>query len=270
MITRNFIEKDDKKIFDQNVPENHVDYDARSLDKLFLKEEKHFWFVSRKEFILKNIQKFVTKDKKIIEIGSGTGNVSRYLTINGFKDISVGEMHKKGLSYAKSYGLSQCYQFNLLNTPFKEEFDAIFLFDVLEHIENDDLAIQNAHESIKNNGYVVLTVPAHMWLWSRSDVIAGHKLRYTKKHLIKKLKAHNFDILKARYFFISIVPLLLLRVLFRRDSGSQIKEEEYTDQAPINPIINSILLFISRLENKLNPFLINFFGGSLLVIAKKK
>jgi 2-polyprenyl-3-methyl-5-hydroxy-6-metoxy-1,4-benzoquinol methylase len=270
MITRDYIEQDNIKIFDPNISKNHLDYNALGLDNLYAQEERHFWFITRKEFIFKNIQKYVNKSKKIIEIGAGTGNVSRYLKINGYKDISVGEMHLNGLRYAKSYGISECYQFNLLDSPFKDEFDVICLFDVLEHIENDGLALQNACKSLKNSGYLVLTVPAHMWLWNRSDVVAGHKVRYTKKQLIKKLKANNFDILRARYFFMSIVPLLFLRTILKRDLGRQIKREEYKQNVSINPIINTILLFISRLENKINPYLVNFFGGSLLVIAKKK
>ena len=270
MITRDFIEQDNIKIFDANISKNHLDYNALGLDNLYALEEKHFWFIARKEFILKNIQKYVEKSKKIIDIGAGTGNISRYLKINGYRDISVGEMHLNGLRYAKSYGVNECYQFNLLDSPFKDEFDAICLFDVLEHIENDDLGIQNAYKTLKNEGYLVLTVPAHMWLWSRSDVVAGHKVRYTKKQLINKLKANNFDVIKARYFFISIVPLFILRTILKRDSVNYIKEEEYKEEGLINPFINSILLFISRLENKLNSYLFNLFGGSLLIIAKKK
>jgi predicted GTPase len=45
---------------------------------------------------------------------------------------------------------------------------------------------------LKENGNIVLTVPAHMWLWNRDDTIAGHKIRYTKKDLENKLR-ENFD-----------------------------------------------------------------------------
>ena len=181
MITRDFIEQANIKIFDANISQNHLDYNALGLDNLYAQEEKHFWFIARKEFIFKNIQKYVKKSNKIIEIGAGTGNVSRFLKHNGYKDIAVGEMHLNAFRYAKSYGISECYQFNLLDSPFKDEFDAICLFDVLEHIENDDLALQNAFKTLKNTGYLVLTVPSHMWLWNRSDVVSGHKVRYTKK-----------------------------------------------------------------------------------------
>ena len=86
--------------------------------------------------------------EKIIEIGTGTGNVSRYLQNNGYKNISVGEMHLSGLKYAKDYGIKECYQFNLLDTPFEDEFDAVCMFDVLEHIKKDDLALQNVNKSV--------------------------------------------------------------------------------------------------------------------------
>ena len=125
--------------------------------------------------------------EKLIEIGAGTGNVSRYFVSNGYKRISVGEMHLRGLRLAKGYGIKECYQFNLLDTPFEDEFNACFMFDVLEHIKGDDFALQNVNKSLHKSGKIVLTVPSHMWLWNRSDAIAGHKRRYTKKELINKL-----------------------------------------------------------------------------------
>ena len=115
----------------------------------------------------------------------------------------------------------------------------------------------------------MLTVPAHMWLWNRDDTIAGHKRRYTKKELVEKLKNNGFEILEARYFFMSIVPLLFLRTIVNKDDGSEIKKEEFSNEISINPIVSDILLFISRIENKVNDFLPNFFGGSIFLIARK-
>ena len=119
-------------------------------------------------------------------------------------------------------------------------------------------------------GKIVLTVPSHMWLWNRDDAIAGHKIRYTKKELIEKLENSGFEIITARYFFMSITPLLFLRRVLNKDDGSKVREEEYSNDISINPTLSKILLFISNIENKINRFLPNLFGGSLFIIARKK
>lgn len=144
------------------------------------------------------------------------------------------------------------------------------MFDVLEHIENDALALENVHKMLKKDGQIVLTVPAHMWLWNRDDTIAGHKRRYTKKELTEKLEKNGFEILRSRYFFISIVPLLFLRRLMNRDDGDNVTAEEHEKDISLHPILNSILFLVTRIENKINTFLPNRFGGSLFIIARKK
>lgn len=269
MIIKEYKEVDGIKIFHENMNESHEDYHAKGLDNLYMQEEKHFWFIARKEFILQNAVKYIKSKDKIIEIGAGTGNVARYLEKNGYENISVGEMHINGLKYAQSYGMKECYQFDLLNSPFENEFEIICMFDVLEHILNDELAIQNVYKMLCNNGKIMITVPSHMWLWNRDDAVAGHKIRYTKKELVRRLKDNGFEVLSSRYFFISITPLLFLRRILNKDDGSTVKEEEYNSNISMNPIISKILLFISRIENKLNKFLPNWFGGSLFIIARK-
>ncbi len=270
MITREYDEADGIKIFDHEVAEDHADYNAKGLDNLYDAEEKHFWFIARKEFIFQNMQRFIHDKGDLIEIGAGTGNVARYLRENGYHNISVGEMHMNGLRYAKEYGIEKCYQFDLLKTPFEAEFDTVCLFDVLEHINEDNKALSSVYKMLKNEGSVVITVPAHGWLWNRDDRIAGHKRRYTKKVLTELLERSGFETVTARYFFISILPLLLLRRFVNGDDGSQIRKEEYSHDITINRFLNGVLLGISRLENKINRFIPNIMGGSILIIARKR
>jgi len=270
MLVREYQTVDGIKIFDNQIANNHQDYNAKGLDKLYDQEEKHFWFITRKEFIYKKMDKYIAKFSEIIEIGAGTGNVSRYLQQNGYKNICVGEMHLNGLKYAKSYGIKECYQFDLLEVPFVDEFDTVCMFDVLEHIENDVLALQNVRQMLKTNGKIVITVPAHMWLWNKDDVTAGHKIRYTKNKLKTKLEENGFTIEISRYFFIAILPLLFLRTLINKDHNYVVSNEKNSQEMSIHPILNFILLVISRLENRLNKILPNLFGGSLFIIARKK
>ncbi|WP_345993671.1 class I SAM-dependent methyltransferase [Sulfurimonas sp. HSL-1716] len=269
MILQEYKNVDNIKIFHETI-DGHADYNVKGLENLYKQEEKHFWFIARKEFIFNNIKKFIEKHEKIIEIGAGTGNVSRYLIENEYKDISVGEMHLTGLKYAQSYGIEKCYQFNLLDTPFENEFNAVCMFDVLEHIEDASAALKNVNRMLQENGKIVLTVPSHMWLWNRSDAIAGHKIRYTKKQLMQKLEEEGFEVLSARYFFISIILLLILRRLLEKDNGREVKNQEYDKDISIISPLNHLLLWISRIENKLNRFLPNLCGGSLFIVGRKR
>lgn len=256
-------------IYHENIGIDHPDYNANGLDKIYLQEEEHFWFICRKELIYSLMNKYIDKKSKIIDIGSGTGNIPRYLKKFGYSNICSGDIHLNGLLYAKNYGIDLCYQFDLLKMPFMDDFDTVCMFDVLEHIREDEVVIENVYKALRKNGTFVLTVPAHMWLWSRDDQIAGHKLRYTKKNLESKLKANGFEIIVSEYFFIFIVPLLILRSWIRADKEKKVDISEFENNLMIHPFVNKILLALTRIENKFHKWIPNWFGGSLLIIARK-
>jgi len=258
------------KVFHEDIETNHDDYNAQWLDQIFQEEERHFWFIARKEFIFNQMKKLIDSSAKIIEIGAGTGNVSRYLQQRGYSNLAVGEMHSNGLRYAKSYGIKECYQFDLLRAPFVDEFEVVCMFDVLEHIEDDHLALSNIYTILQKRGHLVLTVPSHMWLWNHDDIIAGHKRRYTRKELERKLNDAGFKVEISRYFFISIVPLLWVRKVLNRNKMKETCADNDEKSIALNALVNKVLLYITRLENRIENFLPNRFGGSLLVIASKR
>lgn len=262
-------EKNGIKIYieDQSLPNEN--YSVDGLHRFFKSEETHFWFVSRKRRIFSLFEKYISKKSKIIEIGAGTGNVTKELIKGGYQ-VSAGEIHFDGLRYAQSYGVENCYQFDLMDPPFNEHFDVVGIFDVLEHIEDDHSALKNIQQILKQSGYLVLTVPAHQWLWNRYDAIEGHHRRYELKELKKSLKKAGFEVVQANYFFIFILPLLYLRRLLQKDNKSTVGREEKESEIKINPLVNKFLLGLSTLENKIHQILPNIAGGSIILIAQKK
>jgi len=268
MILRKYRKIDNIIIFDDDISERHPDYYADGLDGHLECEDEHFWFVARKEFILSRLRKYADKKSRGIDIGAGTGNVTGYLISSGYENMCVGELHKNGLAYARRYGSKELYQFDILKMTFEDEFDFVCLFDLLEHIDDEKVVLQNIRKMLhKENGKILLTVPAHQWLWSLYDNVTHHKRRYTKKDLRKKLEANGFEVIEIKYFFILIAPLLLIRRFFYPDRGGNY-ERYKAEHAVKNPFINKILLVLCRMENRVIDFLPNFFGGSLYAVAR--
>jgi len=247
--------------FDKNIKNQEYNFNEYTIeiDKIAAAELDHFWFKSRRNLILQIFNKYISKNDEIIEIGAGTGSVARMLDENGF-NLSIGEIHEHGIKYALKNNENNLpiYQFDIMKNPFKNHFDVVGLFDVLEHIKNDELAIKYIYTMLKDNGKIVITVPAHMWLWCEDDEVSNHFKRYELNNLTELLIKEGFKIKYATHFFISIIPLLYLRT--RTTSSDEIK---------INPIINFILSIVSNIENKFLKFISSKIGGSIIIVAEK-
>ncbi len=260
--------QDGLAIFHPDDSTTHGGMESCILDDVVSFEDKHFWMKARRDFIKSIFNKHVNYADKIIEIGAGTGSITRCLLESGYNDISVGEVHLSGLEYAKSYGIKQRYQFDLMKTPFHEHFDAVGMFDVLEHIDDDELAVKNIYKMLKPGGKAIVTVPAHKWLWSKQDAVAYHRRRYEVDQLKDMFERNSFKILEARTFFISILPLLYLRSFVDRDNGV-LKDNDFKERFKVNPVINFILGQILSIENRLLKNVSLRQGGSILVVAER-
>lgn len=254
--------------FNPEASKNLADYDPAALEIFYQYEKKHFWFRIRKDLIKSVFKKYVKKTDKIIEIGAGTGYISKMLIREGY-NMAVGDIHAKALEQFDNRYFKEKYQFDLNQPPFKKQFDVVGMFDVLEHIENDKLALKKVSTILKDKGKIALTVPAHQWLWSRHDY--SHKRRYNLGRIRKLLRINNFKILEAKHFFVSIVPLLLLRSVLQKPEKEKTSARKLAEeQININPILNNILFIVLFLENKILKIFSPKIGGSILVIAEKK
>jgi 2-polyprenyl-3-methyl-5-hydroxy-6-metoxy-1,4-benzoquinol methylase len=253
--------------FEPGIMEDHDDYKAVGLDQLYRHESKHAWFRHRVKMIRKAFARYVEKEEAILEVGAGTGHTARALMDDGYRNLSVGEIHKNGLQYAKHYGLKNLYQFDLRHAPFLEHFDVVALFDVLEHIAEDGLAVRSIHSMLKPGGRVVLTVPAHRWLWSRIDELSTHHRRYTRKTLASLFEAAGFEILESRYLFTALVPGLFIRSFLSRKTTWETIEGGCG--LNVSPFSNALLGFAAGAGDFLLYPLRKFVGGSLLAVARK-
>ena len=109
---------------------------------------------------------------EILEIGSGIGNISQLvieegcsITLSDYNDQYCESLRKKFSQYSNVRGVMRI---DLLDPDFenkysfyKEKFDSIFLLNVIEHIEDDLLAIKNCNYLLRAGGHLILLAPAY-------------------------------------------------------------------------------------------------------------
>ncbi|MDH4121422.1 MAG: methyltransferase domain-containing protein [Deltaproteobacteria bacterium] len=241
-------------------------FDPDAFQTLIQLEDRHFWFQERNKLILWSLKKYFPRMENMLEIGCGTAYVNREIRAS-FPNTSVwgSEFYINGLKQAafrlgSKVGL---IQLDARTIPFPNTFDVIGGFDVLEHIEEDELVLRQIHQALKPGGGLILTVPQHMFLWSKQDDIAHHKRRYSRKELVQKLEAAGFRIIVVTSFVSALMPLLFIS---RRKGNDSMKTE-----FQIHPILNRLFKWIVCGERLLIKCKISLpFGSSLLAIGEKK
>ncbi len=242
--------------------------EACILDDVVKFEEKHFWMTARRFFLAKVFNKFVNVEDPILEIGAGTGYVAKYLISRGYRNYAIGDMHKISLMLSGDFEYKKKYQFNLQKTVFIEHFNVVGMFDVLEHISDEDLAVKNINKMLKYGGKVIVTVPAHMWLWSKQDAIAYHRKRYEINELKELFSRNGFSILKISGFFFSLIPFMYLRRIINYDDG-KMSEGDFTGRFKVNIVFNAFLSMILHIEMAIFRNCFSRYGGSIVLVAEK-
>lgn len=261
------------KCYSTTATKSNTDYNPEHYDVLFNIESNNFWFRSRNRLIKYLISKFIdsTTNAKVLEFGCGTGYVLKGLS--EFKNLKLygAELNLEGLRYAKKrLPEVEFIQLDMRASPFESEFDVVCAFDVLEHIDDDELIIKNVYKTLKTNGFFFISVPQHMWLWSTQDETAYHKRRYSRKEMITKLTEAGFSIEFQTSFVFTLLPIMFLS-RFRRKKKPTEKEIKYSyDELILPPVLNKIVEFFMLVDELLIRLGLSLpIGGSLFLVAKK-
>lgn len=230
-------------------------------------ERDHFWFRGRRDIVQRVLQHFsgVVHKKTFLEVGFGTGELLSVVERIGFTVFGV-DINKKAQIYAQKRSRATLYIKPFLRFT-HHSYDAIGMFDVLEHQDNDVSFLSHAYTLLKNNGLLFLTVPAGPRLWSDIDQLSGHKRRYTKQAILIALEKSGFTPLWCNYWNMFLTPFYAVWKIVNAKVHSATPEDFV---APINPILNTLFFYSITIENKLTLYIPFLFGTSLIVVARKK
>lgn len=233
-------------------------------------EAKNFWFVARNRLILHAIRRNFPKFQNCMEIGCGTGFVlSNIAKAFSGRTYAGSEVYCEGLNFAKARLPSgvELFQMDAQAIPYQGHWDLLAACDVLEHIENDQLAIAQIHQALKPGGGLLITVPQHAWLWSRQDEMACHVRRYSRVEIEEKLLSAGFEILDIQSFVSLLVPMMWLS---RKGGKALPKNADPMYELKLPRWLNAALSAVMTLESLMMRCGVRFpVGGSLLVCARK-
>ena len=257
-------------------------YDPAYFETLFLVEEKHFWFQARNRAIAESTRRVVAgmaPGYRVLEVGCGTGRVLRLLIRICRRGTVVGmDLFGEALIYARRRITSPLIQGDINAPPFTASFDLIGLFDVLEHLPNDLQALRNLKGMLRENGLLLLTVPAYPMLWSYFDEAARHCRRYRLCDLKRRLDETGFDVEYSTPFMMSLFPLLWIgrRFFLPRRRGSKRPQNPSPAERAIGelrprPLVDKGISFLLDMEGRwLARGHTLPLGTSLLIVAKKR
>jgi trans-aconitate methyltransferase len=233
-------------------------------------EAGNFWFRARNKLILWAIQKYSPDIKSFLEIGCGTGFVMSAISKQFPKVwLSGSEYLEEGLAYARQrVPGTEFSQMDARHIPYESELDAIGAFDVLEHIEEDEVVLRQICKALKPGGIVLITVPQHRWMWSAVDEYACHVRRYSANELHQKVGRTGFEIIRSTSFVSTLLPAMYLSRLLHRNKTDMTMDD--VAGLRVNPILNKIFEWLLDFELALIHVGISLpVGGSRLLVARK-
>jgi SAM-dependent methyltransferase len=232
-------------------------------------EGSHWWFVGRRSILGMFLGQILAKlsvsgsKPRILDVGCGTGGnlelLSQFGNAEGVdvSDEAIEFCRKKGLTVNK--GVAE-------ELPYAEEtFDITTALDVVEHLDDDLAGLKEMFRVTKRGGYSLVFVPAFMWLWGVQDDISNHRIRYTKRQIVKRLETAGFEVERATYanwtFF---APILGGRILMKV-TGIKPASENNINVSALNGIFGRLFgaerFWLSKFSFP--------FGVSIIVVANK-
>jgi SAM-dependent methyltransferase len=162
---------------------------------------------------------------RVLELGAGMGNLTRHLARRRkwyvATDIDPEHLarlqsllqHRPNLTTAVC-DLTKPSDFE----PFRGQMDSIVCLNVLEHVEDDVLALRNIRSALRPDGRAIVLVPQGAGVYGTLDEALGHFRRYSKDELASKMQAAGFLVEGILEFNRATYPGWLLngRILKRR------------------------------------------------------
>lgn len=234
-----------------------MDYDENALQTV---RETRFLIDRYDDWLVREFRPYL--GNRIIEIGCGLGNL--FSKLKDY-DLLVGiDNSNESISDVKSrYSKNpkiKVYNKSIIDPDVESlselEINTAISLNVFEHIDQDELAVQNTRKLLQPRGIFILIVPAHNFLYGTMDKSIGHYRRYSKGSMKILLEKNGFSIVRQKY--INMVGAMGWFV------NGRILKKTVPPTGQLK-YLNKLIPLFEGVENLFFPP----FGVSLLTVAQK-
>ena len=240
--------------------------DRRVYDRMAEHDSTHWWYRARRDILDDYITRYAAlpADARILEIGCGTGHNLPMLARHGAVEAIEIDAAANAIAAGRLGHPVGTAPLPALPSIARGAYDLVAVLDVVEHIEDDVAALAAMAECLKPGGHILITVPAHQWMWSAHDVVNHHHRRYSKATLARAIAAAGLRHNGLRYFNSLLFPLAAAARIAGRITG----REDSDDSPPAAPV-NALFERIFGLERHLLGRLPMPPGVSIVTLARR-
>lgn len=235
---------------------------------MYALENYHWWFISRRNLVINLIASLKISVSTILDVGSGTGG--NLLALAKLGSTFGIDASAEALEFCQKRGLKNVTQCPVEKIKFADNvFDIITCTDLLEHLVNPLEALLEMKRVLKDEGKIIITVPAFAILWSQHDEALHHLRRYDKGSLSNELSDAGLKIEKMGYFFFAsffaVAPIRIIRKFLIS------QQKVHSDTTTLPPkLLNEFLKFLFKIEIKVSHNFRLPFGTTLYAVVSMK
>jgi SAM-dependent methyltransferase len=242
--------------------------DEAYFDRMAAFARTHWWYQGRRELVSVLLGGQLAPGSSVIDVGCGTGDNLGTLEALAGGPVTGVELSEHAIKRAPAGPVGTRVGIALAeHLPYRDAAaDVLTSMDVIEHLDDDRVALAEYHRVVRPGGWLLLTVPAYQWLWSVHDETAAHRRRYSRARLEEAVGGAGFVVERTSYFNSFLVPpaAALRRTPLRRFASDN---DEEVGQA--SPFVSKVMAGLSGLERRVIRRRRMPFGLSIILLARR-
>ncbi len=241
--------------------------------------KRHPWELARVKALAKILTLKINNENvlRVLDIGCGDAFTVRNV-LKGFNVESIDGVDIN-LSDSEIEKLSILYNnitfHNKLERLKADKYNLILLSDVLEHIKDDGIFLNEIINNYLDSGeYLLITVPAYNFLYSSHDRFLRHYRRYNLRELIHLINGTFLEPLSYGYLFLPLIPIRLISLYHERLAKVESMANKGVGVWEYNMVITNTIALILTMGNivsiTLARFGIKLPGLTVWALCKKQ